>query len=108
MNLDDHPLVVFKTSAIHGTGGFARVHLTKGQRIIEYIGPRLAQADLQEQVDAGNAYIFILDADGAIDGSVGWNPARFLNHSCDPNCESRIVWGASGFTPCGRSRQARS
>lgn len=97
MNPADHPLVAFKTSAIHGTGGFARVNLRKGQRIIEYIGPRLAQADLQENVDAGNPYIFILDADGAIDGSVAWNPARFLNHSCEPNCESRIVWGRIWF-----------
>ena len=79
MNLHDHPLVAFKTSVIHGKGGFARAHLRKGKRIIEYIGPRLAQADLQANVDAGNAYMFILDADGAIDGSVAWNPARFLN-----------------------------
>ena len=97
MNPDEHPLAAFKTSAIHGTGGFARVDLQEGQRIIEYVGPRLAPADLQTAIDAGNAYLFILDADDAIDGSVAWNPARFLNHSCDPNCESRIVRGRVWF-----------
>ena len=97
MNPHDHPLVMFKTSAIHGTGGFARVNLQQGQRVIEYIGPRLTQARLQEAIDASNAYLFILDADDAIDGSVAWNPARFLNHSCEPNCESRITCGRVWF-----------
>jgi SET domain-containing protein len=97
MNPADHPLVAFKTSAIHGTGGFARVSLRKGQRLIEYIGPRLSKADMQVELDAGNAYVFILEEDDAIDGSVAWNPARFLNHSCDPNCESRMVRGRIWF-----------
>jgi SET domain-containing protein len=36
-------------------------------------------------------YLFTLDAAYDIDGSVAWNPARFLNHSCVPNCEAVIV-----------------
>jgi SET domain-containing protein len=55
MNPADHPLVAFKKSAIHGTGGFARVNLRKGQRLIEYIGPKLSKTDLQVELDAGNA-----------------------------------------------------
>jgi hypothetical protein len=65
MNPDD-PLAAFKTLAIYGAGGFARVHLRKGKRIIEHIGPRLSKASLQAELDAGNAYIFIPDEDGAI------------------------------------------
>ena len=81
MNPVDYPLVAFKKSTIHGTGGFARVNLRKGKRIIEYVGPKLCKADSQVEMDAGNAYIFILDEEYDIDGSVAWNPARFLNHS---------------------------
>ena len=87
----DHPLVAFKKSPIHGTGGFARVDLRRGKRIIEYVGPRLSKAEGQAELDQGNAYIFTLDEDYDVDGSVEWNPARFLNHSCEPNCESEIV-----------------
>ena len=97
MNPYDHPLVAFKKSAIHGTGGFARVNLRKGKRIIEYIGPKLCKADSQVELDADNVYVFILDEDYDIDGSVAWNPARYLNHSCAPNCESGIVWGRIWF-----------
>jgi len=84
MNPDD-PLAAFKTSAIHGTGGFARLNLRKGQRIIERIGPRLAEVDLPAKQDVGNASIFLLDATGADEGSVAWHPARFLNPSGDPS-----------------------
>ena len=87
----DHPLVDIKQSPIHGTGGFARVNLRRGKRIIEYVGPRLSKAVGQAELDKGNAYIFTLDERYDIDGSVEWNPAQFLNHSCEPNCESRIV-----------------
>ena len=93
MNPDDHPLVAFQVSPIHGTGGFARVNLRKGKRIIEYVGPRLSKAQGQVELDHHNVYIFMLDEDSDIDGSVAWNPARFLNHSCEPNCESGIVRG---------------
>ena len=89
----DHPLVVVKKSKIHGTGGFARVDLRRSKRIIEYVGPLLSKAKSQAELDAGNAYIFILDEDYDIDGSVVWNLARFLNHSCNPNCEAGIVRG---------------
>ena len=89
----DHPLVDFKKSPIHGRGGFARVDLRRGKRIIEYVGPRLSKAEGQHELDKGNGYIFILDELTDVDGSVVWNPARFLNHSCDPNCESQVVRG---------------
>jgi SET domain-containing protein len=89
----DHPLVIFQPSRIHGIGGFAWVDLRKGQRIIEYIGPKISKAKGRGEINSGNAYIFTLDEDYDIDGSVAWNPARFLNHSCAPNCESDIGRG---------------
>jgi SET domain-containing protein len=86
----DHPLVVFKKSKIHGTGGFARTDIRRGLRIIEYVGPKLTKAKAQAELAKQNYYIFTLDDDYDIDGSVEWNPARFINHSCKPNCEVEI------------------
>jgi hypothetical protein len=87
----DHPLVLFKLSRIHGIGGFAWVDLRKGQRIIEYMGPKISKEKGLAELKQDNAYIFSLDEDYDIDGSVAWNPARYLNHSCVPNCEAAIV-----------------
>jgi SET domain-containing protein len=86
-----HPLIAFKPSRIHGIGGFARVDIRRGKRLIEYIGPRISKADAQAELQKQNAYIFILNETTDIDGSVEWNLARFLNHSCNPNCEADIV-----------------
>jgi SET domain-containing protein len=88
---NDHPLIVVKPSKIHGTGGFARVGIRRGKRIIEYIGPRLSKAEARAELQNDNHYIFSLDDDYDVDGSVEWNLARFINHSCDPNCEADIV-----------------
>jgi len=82
---------MFKPSRIHGIGGFAWVDLRKGQRIIEYIGPKISKAEGLDELEQDNAYIFSLDEDYDIDGSVTWNPARYFNHSCVPNCEAAIV-----------------
>ena len=87
----DHPLIVFKRSTIHGTGGFARVDIRRGKRLIEYVGNKLSKAKAQAALNNQNAYIFTLDDTYDIDGSVPWNPARFLNHSCNPNCEVEII-----------------
>jgi hypothetical protein len=86
-----HPLVAFGKSRIQGTGGFARVAIRRGKRIVEYDGPRLSQEEAQGLIDRGNVYIFTLNDKVAINGWVRWNMARFINHSCAPNCESRIV-----------------
>ena len=86
-----HPLIAFKPSRIHGIGGFARVDIRSGKRLIEYVGPRISKADAQVELQKQNAYIFILNETTDIDGSVEWNMARFLNHSCAPNCEAGIV-----------------
>jgi uncharacterized protein len=86
-----HPLISFRKSKIQGTGGFAKVAIRRGKRIVEYDGPRISQAEAQALLERGNAYIFTLNDEVAIDGWVRWNPARFINHSCEPNCESRIV-----------------
>jgi hypothetical protein len=81
-------LVYFRRSAIHGIGGFARADIATGTRVIEYIGERITKDESLRRCELSNEYIFSLDDAHDLDGNVSWNPARFLNHSCDPNCEA--------------------
>lgn len=87
---NDHPLVVFKKSPIHGRGGFARADIRKGKRIIEYVGEKLTKEEAEKALENSNCYVFTVNDEFDLDGSVDWNPARFLNHSCNPNCESGV------------------
>ena len=84
----DHAMVEFRNSAIHGRGGFARVEIPSGQRIIEYLGERITKAESLRRCIANNEYVFTLDDQSDLDGDVSWNPARLINHSCAPNCEA--------------------
>lgn len=81
-------LIQFRRSRIHGTGGYARTKVAKGIRTIEYVGRRITKAESNIQCDGDNVYIFTLDDECDLDGNVEWNPARFINHSCAPNCEA--------------------
>ena len=84
----DHPLLRFETSVIHGTGAFARLAIPKGVRVIEYVGERIDKEESLRRCMRNNPFIFTLDDSSDLDGDMAWNPARFLNHSCEPNCES--------------------
>ena len=83
------PWVRFQPSSIHGSGGFATRTVAEGTRLIEYLGERIDKAESQRRCEAGNPFIFNLDEQTDLDGNVDWNPARWLNHSCEPNCEAR-------------------
>ena len=80
--------VLFKCSPIHGTGGFAKAAIRKGTRILEYLGEKISKAESLRRCEQNNAYIFTLNDQQDLDGNVPWNPARFINHSCAPNCEA--------------------
>ena len=75
-------------SPIHGQGGFATLFLAQGARVIEYKGERITKAESLRRCEAENWFIFGLDEEFDLDGNVESNPARFLNHSCAPNCEA--------------------
>jgi len=81
-------LIYFQPSAIHGVGGFAKADFAAGTRVIEYVGEKITKAESLRRCESANEYIFSLDDESDLDGNVPWNPARFLNHSCDPNCEA--------------------
>jgi hypothetical protein len=83
-------MVIFKESAIDGFGGFAKLDLMKGARILEYLGEKIDKQESARRCEANNVYIFALNEQQDIDGAVDWNPARLLNHSCSPNCEAQF------------------
>ena len=86
--------VIFKTSPIQGTGGFARTDISSGARIIEYLGEKITKQESLARCEQNNPYIFALSDTEDLDGNVDWNPARFLNHSCAPNCEAQWIAGS--------------
>ena len=78
-------------SRIQGTGVFAKRKIPRGSRIIEYVGahvPLRALVALQADGPSAMVYAFRLDETTVIDGARGGNDSRFINHSCEPNCEA--------------------
>jgi SET domain-containing protein len=79
-------------SAIHRWGVYADEDIPPRRKVIEYTGERLNRRQTKIRDAApGLHYIFTVDSYRAVDGSVGGSGAEFINHSCDPNLESRIV-----------------
>src|SRR4029453_3978065 len=69
-------------SRIAGQGLFAAQDITKGTRIIQYIGEKIASRERARRLAAGNAYLFTLSYRYALDGQALENTARYINHSC--------------------------
>ncbi len=91
-----------KKSSVHGTGLFATKNIKENTRIIEYIGEKVTKSEgdkrssrrilkYQNSKDQGTVYIFELNKKYDIDGSVEYNKAKYINHSCNPNCEVDII-----------------
>ena len=92
----DRDFIQVLPSGIHGSGVFAKRPIPKGTRVIEYSGRRLPKPELLASAQRGErqlTYVLNLDADTAIDGGELGNDARFINHSCRPNCELYIFDG---------------
>jgi hypothetical protein len=89
------PLYVVRRSRIHGSGVYATRRIRKGTRIVEYLGDRITheQADARYEAkgqDDGHTFLFVVDSRVVIDAGVNGNDARFINHCCNPNCETVI------------------
>jgi SET domain-containing protein len=84
------------TSRIHGQGLFAAIDIKKGTYIIQYTGEKISKQEGAQRLAQDNAYIFALNDRYDIDGKTLTNTARYINHSCDPNCEvkttARTIW----------------
>lgn len=82
-----------RRSGVHGKGVFALTDIAKGETIIEYVGRiitwKLAQRlSPHDPSDPNHTFYFHLDGGHVIDAAVGGNSARWINHSCSPNCEA--------------------
>ncbi len=97
MTSREQPLFAILPSPIAGSGAFALQIIPAHKRLIEYTGERVshevADARYDDEEAKGNTHtvLFALDDRIVIDAGVGGNEARFFNHSCDPNCTSRVV-----------------
>jgi hypothetical protein len=87
-----------RASPIQGLGAFATERIAVGARLIEYTGERLTPKEADERypddfTERHHTYLFAIDEEVVIDAAVGGNEARFINHSCDPNCDAVIEDG---------------
>ncbi len=91
--------IIVKNSNIHNKGVFAKKDIKKGTRVIEYVGKKITKKQAEDIAEKqleksknhtidGGVYVFELNKKYDINGKVSWNPAKFINHSCDPNCET--------------------
>jgi len=90
--------MTFGKSAIHDWGLFAREYIGADEMVIEYVGEvvRPLLSDVREgryeKQGIGSSYLFRIDQEGGVvDATKCGNLARFINHSCDPNCYAKII-----------------
>ncbi len=79
--------LIIRSSDIHAAGCYTTTRIPKGRRVAEYTGPRLTKDEADQLYESKPiTYLFGLgDGSTVIDGHC---MAMFINHSCDPNCES--------------------
>jgi SET domain-containing protein len=91
------PRIERRQSSLHGWGVFALQPITKNRRIIAYEGERITHKESlareRRYLEQGSIWCFRLNHRWVVDGAVGGNDARFINHSCTPNCYAQIVEG---------------
>ncbi len=103
-------LFEIRASPIAGQGAFAIRRIRKGTRIIEYLGERISQDEADRRyddtlVEHPRVLLFSADDRTVIDAGVNGNEARFINHSCEPNCRAvthrrRVhIWAIRDISP---------
>jgi hypothetical protein len=94
----------FSRSKIHKWGLFACEKIANGDAVIEYVGEKIrpSVADHREKIvytnlptHDGSSYFFRVDSD-VIDATLKGNKARFINHSCNPNCIAKVIKHENG------------
>ncbi|MGB6134856.1 MAG: SET domain-containing protein-lysine N-methyltransferase [Acidobacteriaceae bacterium] len=84
--------LIIRSSAIHAAGCYTTDAIRKGTHVVEYTGPRISKEEADEKYEnSPTTYLF-----GVGDGSTvidGHGTAMFINHSCDPNCETEEIDG---------------
>ena len=90
------PPVEVRESDIQGRGVYAARAISKGTWIIEYTGERISHAEADMRYDDENmkrhhTFLFTIDEHVCIDAFIGGNEARYVNHSCEPNCRIAFI-----------------
>lgn len=92
--------IVARRSPIHGNGVFAVDTIAKGEHVIEYKGTLMTDAEADKMYgdggETGHTFLFTLNDEYIIDANRKGNTARWINHSCDPNCQALIDESESG------------
>jgi SET domain-containing protein len=83
---------------MQGLGAFATHRIPRGTRLIEYAGERITPAVAnarypEDQTERHHTFLFAIDDAIVIDAAVNGNDARFINHSCAPNCDAVVEDG---------------
>jgi len=98
--IPDSDLLLVLRSKIHNYGLFSKNGFLKGEYVVEYQGEILREtiADEREKRaeragngDGGSCYMFRLDEENVVDATMKGNCARFINHSCNPNCTCKMI-----------------
>ncbi len=87
-----------RRSGVHGRGVYALVDLAEGETLIEYVGEVITWKEAlrrhpHDPKDPNHTFYFHIDEERVIDAKVGGNSSRWINHSCDPNCEAETEDG---------------
>jgi SET domain-containing protein len=96
---NDNEWFELRPSGIQGLGAFARKDIPRGTRIIEYTGEKISYAESDHRYpdddhsERHHTFLFTLNSKWIIDAAFDGNDARFINHSCDPNCDAYIERG---------------
>ena len=85
------PRIATHRSSVHGTGVFAACHMAAGETVIEYMGEVISMAEAlrrhpHDPQNPEHTFYFHINDERVIDGLYGGNDARWINHSCRPNC----------------------
>ncbi|MEY4095772.1 MAG: hypothetical protein RLZZ53_2971 [Acidobacteriota bacterium] len=96
------PKIERKKSKLHGFGVFALETINKNKRIIDYAGELISNKQSENREDKylskGCIWVFRVNRNWSRDAAVGGNIARFINHSCTPNCwievdaKTKTIW----------------
>lgn len=90
-------MIKFARSRIHGWGLYAMETIAQDEMIVEYIGQKIRSLVAEEREKAyerrgiGSSYLFRIDEHAVIDATKRGNFARFINHSCQPNCYAKVL-----------------
>lgn len=92
--------IAARLSPIHGNGVFATATIAKGERVVRYKGTLRTHAEVDAEYgdldEDGHTFLFTLNDDYVVDANAGGNVARWINHSCKPNCEAVIEENDAG------------